>query len=374
MVSEPTLGERRRHYSSRIQGPPPSITQQQPHQWPLERPKNKTRVLTTRAGKLSYVDSAQGVINPRNEPYKAIFKSVAGYDKLPLPRSHQVMYTSLNLRKYLDRTHCLMLLHALSKQRVKIWLKIGNRPMSNVHVDQATVLILSIALRSRSGEKAELVGELIGLAHPRTLEYLARYIRPPLCDASIIASLVNATVRQYTQPRRANNGELGSFQLFRLVPPIIADLLMKLDQRTTTNFLKGVLTRLITSHPNEHKERGMKLGLLLVGIRKALRRLLENDKKNRSRFELLVDCVFGLLSSAGPLGVGGALTVVQLLVKQIWKAKGEVRERKLRELWESIVSQADILIERNLASDRYKIRNFHTCRSWMRKVDSEWPI
>lgn len=266
----------------------------------------------------------------------------------------------------------MLLLHALSKTKVRVHLQVGNTVLTKPagkgdSIDLATVLILSIALRSRTKESNELVGELIGLANSETLKRLPKYIRPPLASPSILTSLVNATVRQITQPRHANDGNYGPLELFQLVPPIIAGLIVKPKEPASAKFLRKVLSKLVASHEDEHEERGMKLGLVLVGVRIALRRLLEKAKKTSARIELFIDCLLGALGN-----VSSVLSVFQPLVKQVWTGRAEQREKHIQEIFDTLVVQK--LVDGALGRSKQRFNNFKKCMEWIRVVDGEWSI
>lgn len=294
------------------------------------------------------------------------------YDKLlkGFPRDNDLQRISVRdinpeALRSLDRTTRLLLLKHLSETSVRISLQVNNKMLTGKangkKVDLATLLILSVAQRGHSC--GELVGELIGLSTPSTANLLAKYIQPPLVNSDMILPLVHATARHITQPRARNGDTIGRFQLFRHVPHIVASALSDLDEAKVDR-LKRVVRDLGTKW-KKADEMGIKVGLVLVGLKIQLRRAI--DGNNLGLAKLLTKIVFGGLSAVPAAGPFFSATgpIAEKLIDRREEKKNKRFTKVWDMMWIAVQDAVDEIVPLNTKDGQ---KCYNTYEMWLNRV------
>lgn len=265
----------------------------------------------------------------------------------------RVQHITPEILSALSRTEKVRLLRCLSAGAKKIYLNTwvnGKGKILANEIDQATIMILSLALRYR--DRDNLLGELIGLSTPKTIISLKDYAStPPLMHPGMITSLAHATARNLTQCRKGNDYQHGSRSLLQHIPDLIASIItqMDLDVDLNSTQLGETFQELAHNWPktedqnvagssdddrHEGQDRGYQVGLVLAGIRHSLHTNIVRKKKKLDYIKLFVRVALKALA-ATPVG-GRAFTAFEPIADFTNEKKLAKVKEVAREAWKKI--------------------------------------
>ncbi|KAJ4320913.1 hypothetical protein N0V84_005617 [Fusarium piperis] len=245
-------------------------------------------------------------IRLRERPYRKLLQD----EEIPLtqiPETAQVHYFDPEILGCgIDRTACIVLLRHLSEEPAKVVVWDSDCGLvtekSGVDVDLATVLILSVALRDV--EHVNFAGELLGLAPLETVERMRPFLRPPFLDSLAIVNLTHGAARHISQVRNGNNGRHGDYRLLKVMSSAIASLLQWPDDFLAENpidWFVEAINEIFTTWKDD-SDRGLQVGLLLVGEEKFLQGILAKAELKADWGITLLKSIHGAASGAPVAG------------------------------------------------------------------------
>jgi hypothetical protein len=156
---------------------------------------------------------------------------------------------------------------------------------------------------------------------------------------------------------------MGSFELFRHVPPIIASALSGLSEDKVED-LKRDIQDLITKWEDDD-DRGIQVGLVLVGLKISLRKAINEGKLEH--VDLLLKVVFGALSGV-PVG-GFAFSAAQPVFERFLKHKERVRNETFTEIWHQIwVTVQRVVDEQIPRYNAQDLERYDKYEKWLNRV------
>ncbi|KAI0166423.1 hypothetical protein GGR57DRAFT_446684 [Xylariaceae sp. FL1272] len=226
-----------------------------------------------------------------------------------------------------------------------------------VKIDLAIIMICSIAFRTTTDNQFRpLLGELIGLSDPDTLQRLAEYpwLLPSRCAK--ISKIAHAAARNLTQRRPRGSGALyGSRSLYYLVPPIIATQLEGLWHQGSSNkdIPEGLLSELIhlATHWAEGDDRGIQLGLVLAGIKRLFDKIQEKEGKKWDNIALGLKMVVSGLAAFFK-GAAAARPAIDEGMQRAKEAKMDKVQRDWNRIWADFQKRVETCIGRETEEEK----------------------
>ncbi|KAH6971147.1 hypothetical protein BKA56DRAFT_595952 [Ilyonectria sp. MPI-CAGE-AT-0026] len=217
-----------------------------------------------------------------------------------IPKIVPVHYLNPDIILSLSRSAQIMLLKRLSRKQAKIIVHDNERKLvtrrDGDEFDLAVVLILSIALRGNHA----FAGLLVGLSQPATIKAMRPFYRRPFLDASVIVELTHGAARVLSQRRKMDRPGYGEMAIVEPITKAVASLLKSsgeiLGNSPASWFIHAF--KVIICSWRADRDRGLQIGLLLVGEARLLRAAIQQWNEKADLGTTILRSIHGAVGGA----------------------------------------------------------------------------